>query len=375
MPKPTRLSFFAACPPGLETILQTELFTLGLNHPQAVPGGVEFSGFLAHLYRVNLWSRTASRVLVRLGEFDTKSFPELKRKAADLPWGDFLKHGSTVQVRATCHKSKLYHSDAVAERITEAISEHLNSPPPSVKSPTQEASGVGVVVRLDHDHCLLSLDSSGDHLHQRGYRLATGKAPLRESLAAALLLHARYDPTRPFLDPFCGSGTFAIEAALIARNLAPGLQRRFAFMDWINFAEEEWTQLLTKARAASRESAPAPILASDRDAGAVAATAENAARAGVTDSLQLTTHSLSAIRPPADPGLIVTNLPYGRRVGADVRDVYAQFGNVIRSKCSGWRVGFLAGSLALVKQTRLAVSEPVWIENGGLKVPFVLAQS
>ena len=233
-----------------------------------------------------------------------------------------------------------------------------------------------MVVRLDHDHCTLSLDSSGAHLHQRGYRLATAKAPLRETLAAALLLHSHYDPTHPLLDPFCGSGTFAIEAALIARNLAPGLQRRFAFMDWINFDEGEWLGLLNKARVASRETAPAPILASDRDAGAVAATADNAARAGVLNAIQITTGSVSSIQPPPGPGLVIANLPYGQRVGADtsngVRNVYAQFGNVLREKCADWRVGFLAGNLALVKQTRLAVGEPLWIDNGGLKAPFVV---
>jgi putative N6-adenine-specific DNA methylase len=370
---PTRHSFFAACPPGLETILQTELFALGINHPQSVPGGVEFSGFLSHLYRVNLWSRTASRVLVRLGEFEAKSFQELKRKTADLLWGQFLKPNTAIHVRATCHKSKLYHSDAVAERVGEAINDCLHSPLPSAKLPMAEGAGVRVVVRLDHDHCTLSLDSSGDHLHQRGYRLATAKAPLRETLAAALLLCAHYDPTQSFLDPFCGSGTFAIEAALIARNVAPGINRRFAFMDWLSFDADEWYQLILDARAARRATTPAPILASDRDAGAVAATIDNAARAGVADSLQITAHSVSDIQPPGDRGLIVTNLPYGQRVGEDVRNVYARFGSVLREKCPGWRVGFLAGSLALVKQTRLAVGEPVWIENGGLKVPFVQA--
>lgn len=367
-----RLSFFATCPPGLEPILYTELFALGLNHPHAIAGGVEFSGFLTHLYRVNLWSRTASRILVRLGEFDAKTFPELKRKAADRPWEKFLQPGSAIQVRATCHKSKLYHSDAVAERVTEAIQDQIGEPS-NLQPPT---SNFQIVARLDHDHCTLSLDSSGAHLHQRGYRLATAKAPLRETLAAALLLHAGYDPTQPLLDPFCGSGTFAIEAALIARNCAPGLQRRFAFIDWINFDEGEWLGLLNKARAASRETAPAPILASDRDAGAVAATADNAARAGVLNAIQITPGSVSAIQPPAGPGLVIANLPYGQRLGDDtsngVRNVYAQFGNSLREKCADWRVGFLAGNLALVKQTRLAVGEPLWIDNGGLKVPFVV---
>jgi putative N6-adenine-specific DNA methylase len=205
--------------------------------------------------------------------------------------------------------------------------------------------------------------------------LQTAKAPLRETLAAALLLHAGYDPSQPLLDPFCGAGTFAIEAALIARNIAPGLHRRFAFMDWINFDERGWNELTRKARTASRESAAAPILASDRDEGAVTAATANAERAGVLNSIQLTSQPVSAIQPPSGPGLVIANPPYGKRVGDDVRDLYAQFGNVLREKCAGWRVGLIAGSMALAKQTRLPFGEPLWIENGGLKVPFVLSPS
>ena len=385
---PARLSLFAVSPPGLEDLTCAELFALGINHPRAVSGGVEFNGFLTHLYRVNLWSRTASRVLIRIGEFEAKAFDELHRKTAALPWENFLRPDARVEVRATCHKSKLYHSDAVAERVEDAIWEHLGqkiSPQPPKESGRRKVreeelqetlapfapSRLSILVRLDHDHCTLSLDSSGAHLHQRGYRLATAKAPLRETLAAALLLHIHYDPTQPILDPFCGSGTFAIEAALIARNIAPGLNRRFAFMDWINFDEKEWNELVNKAREQSRESAPAPILASDRDEGAVAAAAANADRAGVLNSIDLTPSALSAIQPPSPPGLVIANLPYGKRVGDDVRDLYAQFGNVMREKCAGWRVGFIAGSIALAKQTRLPFGEPLWIENGGLRVPFI----
>ena len=188
-----RFSFFAACPPGLEDITRGELFKLGINHPRAVPGGVEFGGFLSYLYQVNLWSRTASRVLVRLGTFEAKAFDELERKAAALPWGEFIKADTSVEVRATCHKSKLYHSDAVAERVANAVMSSFgkkDSPRrreerkdikdkdlASIAPPAPPVAGsrlsVGVVVRLDHDHCTISLDSSGAHLHQRGYRLAT----------------------------------------------------------------------------------------------------------------------------------------------------------------------------------------------------------
>jgi putative N6-adenine-specific DNA methylase len=378
---PSRLSLFAVTPPGLEDLTRAELFALGVNHPRPVPGGVEFEGFLSHLYKVNLWSRTASRVLVRLGEFQAVAFDELRRKAADLLWEHFLHPGQPVAVRATCHKSKLYHSDAVAERVAESISQKTypqitqiaadldskNLRPAKRAKPADQL----VVVRLDHDHCTISLDSSGAHLHQRGYRLQTAKAPLRETLAAALLLHAKYNPAQPLLDPFCGSGTFAIEAALIARNVAPGLNRRFAFIDWANFDTQAWGEQLKKARAAINDSKPI-IMASDRDEGAIAAARANAGRAGVANIVQFSVRPLSAIQPPPAPGLLISNLPYGERVGSDVRNLYAQFGKVVKEECPGWRVGIIAGSAALAKQTRLAFGEPLMIENGGLRVPFVL---
>ncbi len=332
-----------------------------------MPGGVEFSGFLEHLYRVNLWSRTASRVLVRLGEFDAKTFAELSRKAAALPWEKFLSAQAAVTVRATCHKSKLYHSDAVAERILTAIQERLGGD-------VQNEGAQSIVVRLDHDHCTLSLDSSGDHLHQRSYRLAAAKAPLRETLAAALLRRARYDPTQPLLDPFCGSGTFAIEAALMARNIAPGLQRRFAFMNWVTYDAEDWAALMAEAQATRLPHSPAPILASDRDAGAIEAANANAERAGVRESIEFTCQSVSAIQPPPGPGLVIANLPYGKRVGEaePVENLYAQFGKVLAQKCPGWRVAFVAGNLMQAHQTRLPLEDDsLWFENGGLKVVFV----
>ena len=368
----TRLSLFAVAPPGLENLTRAELFALGVNHPRAVPGGVEFEGFLSHLYKINLWSRTASRVLVRLGEFQAVAFDELQRKAADLPWENFLSPSQPMSVRATCHKSKLYHSNAVAERVNNAIQNCLGQT--SNLYPKRPTSNLQTtIVRLDHDRCTISLNSSGAHLHQRGYRLQTAKAPLRETLAAALLLHANYDPAQPLLDPFCGSGTFAIEAALIACNIAPGLHRRFAFIDWVNFDTQEWGEQLAKARAAINKATPM-IIASDRDEGAIETARANAERAGVSDSIQFSVRPISAIEPPSKtPGLLIGNLPYGNRVGSDVRDLYAQFGKVVKEKCPGWRVGIVAGSLALAKQTRLAFGEPLMIENGGLRAPFVLA--
>lgn len=370
---------FVASAPGLEDITAREVTGLGLAQGGAMrvlPGGVEFSGDLETVYRANLLLRTASRVLVRLSTFYATDFSELRTKASRLPWNRYLHPGQRgckqpVTVRATCHESKLYHSDAVIERVLGAIRDRLGATVTLDAANDEETDQPAqlVVVRLFKNRCTVSVDSSGALLHQRGYRLATAKAPLRETLAAGLVLASGWDGRAPLLDPFCGSGTIPIEAALWARNIAPGKARTFAFMAWPDFAPDVWAATLAAAIAAERPDAP-PILASDRDAGAIRAAEANAARAGVVDDIDFACQAVSAIAPPPELGWIVTNPPYGVRVSEnkDLRNLYAQFGNVLRAHCPGWRVTFLCSDLALIGQTRLPVeTSRVWT-NGGLRV-------
>ncbi len=377
-----RLPLFAVSPPGLESVTQQELFNLGINHPRAVNGGVEFEGFLSHLYRINLWSRTASRVLVRVGEFEAKSFAELERKVGQIEWGDFLKGGVAVNVRATCHKSKLYHSGAVAERI-EHVVQGLNLEPQRREERKENKKDFAsfapsrfslppqlIIVRIDHDHCTISLDSSGDHLHQRGYRLETAKAPLRENIAAALLLQAKYDPSLPLIDPFCGSGTFPIEAAMMARKIAPGLNRKFSFTQWKNFDTQAWGDLLREAREKVDDQIKPIIQASDRDAGAIEAASANAERAGVAEMIQWRVCAFSSIEVPSDQGLVISNLPYGKRVSedSDLRNLYAQLGKVAREKLKGWRLALLTDDPQKIKAAALDLNITLKTENGGVRV-------
>ena len=372
-------SIFAVAAPGLETITARELGILGIAGA-AGAGGVSFTAARSALYRANLHSRTASRFLVRAGEFYAAAFSELRKKAAKVTWEEYLRPGQPVAIKVTCHKSKLYHSDAVAERVAGAIADRLGAPP-VVQAGSEEAEtplAQLVLVRLLRDQCTISLDSSGALLHQRGYRLASAKAPLRETLAAGMLLAAGWDNTAPLLDPFCGSGTIAIEAALLAGRLAPGRNRRFAFMDWPDYDAELWEQLLAAAQAEAEQAGPPAIIqASDRDAGAVAAAQENAARAGVAGAIEITQRAVSAIAPPAGPGWVVTNPPYGVRLAehGDLRNLYAQFGNTLRARCPGWQVAFLSADPRLQRSTGLAFDEAraVPLVNGGLRV--ILAQA
>ncbi|MBK5188309.1 MAG: hypothetical protein JJD97_08675, partial [Gemmatimonadaceae bacterium] len=217
----------------------------------------------------------------------------------------------------------------------------------------------------------VSIDTSGALLHRRGYRLATAKAPLRETLGAALLLASGWDPRTPLLDPFCGAGTIPIEAALIARRIPPGIARSFAFMQWPGFHEPTWKKVLDEARAQMLGAAPAPILGSDRDAGAIAASRENAERAGVAADIVFEEKVISRIAPPDGgiPGAIVTNPPYGVRVGDRdaLRNLYAQLGTIARERFAGWTLTALSADPRLDIQIG-AMTKVLTTKNGGIAV-------
>jgi putative N6-adenine-specific DNA methylase len=263
----------------------------------------------------------------------------------------------------TSRKSRLYHQDAVAERLMRAVGSRVGAP-------VEGDAPQELVVRLFRDKCTVSADASGELLHRRGYRLAGAKAPLRETLAAAMLAAAGWDGTTPLVDPMCGSGTIPIEAALLARRIPPGLGRGFAFEHWPEFDPDAWEAVRAAARRRMLPHAPVPIAGSDRDAGAIAAAAANAERAGVAEDLQWRRAAISSIEPPDGTGWIVTNPPYGHRVGERqrLRDLFAQLGNVLRRRCPGWQVALLSAHAELDRQTGLALAPAFETANGGIRV-------
>ena len=220
--------------------------------------------------------------------------------------------------------------------------------------------------------CTISIDSSGALLHRRGYRLATARAPLRETLASALVMASGWDKVSPLLDPFCGSGTIPIEAALLAGRVPAGFRRPFAFMDWPHFDSTYWEELLAEAAKAIVSDIPR-IMGSDRDAGAIRAAQANAERAGLAGCIEFSARAISAIDPPPGPGWVVTNPPYGVRVSQtkDLRNLYAQFGKVMRAKCPGWRVTMVCDGVRLIRNTGLDFDQGIPTTNGGLKVRLV----
>lgn len=371
------LELYSTTAPGLERVTASELALLGFEQTKQSRGGVEWRGTARDLYRANLWLRTASRVMVRVATFHADSFSELERRAKHLPWGRFVRARDQVRFRVSCHKSALYHSGAVAERLAQSVAAATGCTPSRDPEALEDHEGFGgeqlFVVRIDHDSVTLSADSSGVLLHKRGYRQATAKAPMRETLAAAMLLASGWRAEDSLLDPLCGSGTIPIEAALIARRMAPGILREFRFERWPGFDRAVWSGLRDQAQSGSLERAPSPIVGSDRDSGAVAAALANSERAGVSDDVQMVQRSLSeaAATTSIGSGWLMTNPPYGIRIGTDVRNLYASLGSIMRSQMAGWRLGILTAAPELERQLGLPLELVFESLNGGIPVRFL----
>jgi putative N6-adenine-specific DNA methylase len=377
--EPNQLDVFAVTAPGLEPLCAGELAGLGIS-PTVQDGGVAWSGDSASMARANLWSRTASRIIVRIAEFRARTFFELERHAKRLPWDRFVAPSSAVTFRVTCRKSKLYHSGAVAERLAESLGRLVAGARVTPAGSDDDESAAPsasqlFIVRVLHDTVTVSADSSGALLHLRGYRQQLAKAPLRETLAAALLLAAEWSGDESLFDPMCGSGTIPIEAARLARRIAPGRDRDFAFLRWPDADRRMWSSLIEDARSRELPASPVSIGGADRDAGAIRAAQANAERAGVARDIDFAVQAISSMENDDGPGLVASNPPYGVRIGESdgLRNLYAQLGNVFRRSRPGWRIALLSADRALERQLRLPLDERLRTRNGGIPVRVVTA--
>jgi putative N6-adenine-specific DNA methylase len=366
------MEIFVMTAPGIEGLLAREITTLGLKPGEIVNGGVTIKGGHDAIQTLNLHSRLANRVIVRIAEFHASSFHELERRAKKVEWSRFISSGDPARFRVTCRKSKLYHSDAVAERLGRISGATATVGKDDESDESEE--GQLFVVRIAHDVCTISADSSGELLHRRGYRKAVAKAPLRETLAAAMIAGTEWDSSMPLVDPMCGAGTIAIEGAMIARNIAPGLGRSFAFEGWPDHDSRSWKSKIDETRERALPRAPSPIIASDRDAGAVEAAIANAERASVSADIEISERSVSDSSYPQPPGWIITNPPYGVRVGesAPLRNLYAQLGRIVREAAPGYRIGLLSAEKALEAQLKIDLEESFRTTNGGIPVRLVV---
>lgn len=374
------LGVFVSCAPGLEPLLAKEIGDLvgereAQAAPRAIPGGVEVGCDRAELARLLVGCGLGAHVLVRVAQFPVRELAALEQHVGRLPWSGWLRRGAPRRVRAHAQRSRLYHTGAIEERVFRAISERLGDDPP-------EALGddsVTVNVRMIEDRCTISIDVAGSPLHRRGYRLDPHRAPIREDLARAVVIASGWDRQRPLVDPMCGSGTIVLEAARLAVDHAPGLERSFA----LTRTALDDGALLGEAREAARERlrAEGPILLGrDRDPRAIAAARENAERAGVAAlvrfevaPLSTTRDSLSALGVNRDVQ-VITNPPWGERLEvesshghADLRPLYGAIGSLVRS-IEGARLTLAAHDRKLAYATGVPLESAMLTDLGGLKV-------
>jgi len=358
----TALELFVAAPPGLEDEVAREAREAGFAGVGTTNGGVTLTGGWPDVWRANLELRCASRVLVRIGTFRVVHLAQLDKLSRKLPWAEFLRPDVPVKVDAVCRRSKLYHAGAVAQRIGTAIHEEL-------AAPVSNDASVRVFVRVEDNICTVSVDTSGELLHKRGFKEAVAKAPLRETLAALFLRSCGYRSSEPVLDPMCGSGTFIVEAAEMAAGLKPGRARQFAFEQLAGFDPKSW-----KAMKMAPDTARLPFrfYGSDRDNGAIRASMANAKRAGIAEYVTFSKTDIGDIAPPdGPPGLVIVNPPYGARIGnlKALYGVYHTLGQSLRDRFSGWRVGLITSEDKLARATRLPFGRPGRpVDHGGIKI-------
>ncbi len=382
---PPLLRCLATTTPGLEPLLGAELAALGLGQLAEMDGGVEFDADASRLADALIGLRTAHRLTLRLASFRARTFAELERHASRLDWSGIVEPGIAVHFRVTSRKSRLYHHDAIAERLERVVAAAV----PGVTAirqasaaEQQEADLLRVpsvqrfVVRVHRDEVTISADASGALLYRRGWRQEQARAPLRESLAAAMLLGVDWSRDVPLHDPFCGSGTIAIEAALLALGIAPGINRRFALESWPSIGSEVVAAARSRARGRQLDRRAVSISGSDRDAGAIDAARANAERAGVATAVRFERAALSDLPAAADRGLLISNPPYGVRVGevAPLRDLYAALGRVWRERRPGWRLALLSANPMLDGQVQADWREIWQTTNGGIPVRLIAVE-
>jgi putative N6-adenine-specific DNA methylase len=362
MPLESSFDIFLIVAPGLEQTLCEELSEKRFCDPVAEVGGVTIKGKWPDVWRANLEIRGASRILVRIGSFRVVHLSQLDKSLRRFAWHEVLRRDVSVHVQATCKRSKIYHAGAVIQRIETAIKEELGA---SISSDAD----VGIRARIDNNVCTLSIDTSGELLHKRGHKEAVSKAPMRETLASLFLRECGFDGSQSVVDPMCGSGTFVIEAAEIAADLAPGRSRHFAFEGLAGFDNAAWQAMRSTAR---REPKGLSFIGSDRDAGAVRMSTANASRAGVDEMTHFEQQTVKNIQAPAgSPGLVMVNPPYGGRIGnkAQLHTLYRTLGLTLRNRFTGWRVGLVTTETQLAHATGLPFGPPgPIVDHGGLKI-------
>jgi putative N6-adenine-specific DNA methylase len=359
-------AFFASAPRGLEGLLLQELSSLGAGKTLEVPGGVAFTGTRETCYRANLWSRIASRILWRIAEFDYRNEDDLYKTAKAIDWPRYFSVDRTLRVNVTAQKSPLRSLEFATLRIKDAVCDRFRDAFGKRPDIERAAPDVRVHAFLEQDKGMLYLDTSGEPLFKRGWRTGQGEAPLRENLAAGIVMLSGWKPDEPLLDPMCGGGTILIEAAAMARGRAPGAKRSFGFEKLAAFDRALWERVRQQP---AREPANPALYGSDSDSRTLSDARRNLATAGVERWVKLEQADVLERGAPAGAGVMVMNPPYGERMGSldELARFYPRLGDALKKRFAGWRCYVFTADLRLPKLIRLEPSRrtPLW--NGALE--------
>lgn len=353
---------------GMEPIMAEELKQLGATDILPLNRAVSFNGDKALLYKANLWLRTAIRVLVPLYKTEVNDEKSLYRAAKKVDWQQYLDLKQTFAVHSAINSEYFSHSKFAALKVKDAIADQFRQRTGERPNVDTQDPDISIQVHIFKDQCTFSLDSSGTTLHKRGYKTSIYRAPLSECLAAGIILHTGWDKQTPLYDPMCGSGTLLTEAALIARNIAPGLYREgFGFQNWADFDKELWQQLLKEARMAEVDN-PVAIIGTDVDGRALEAATANLESAELEDAVTLKQIAFEQSKPPAEEGIIICNPPYGERIEkADIIAFYQMMGDTLKQEYKGWDAWVFSGNLMALKRLGLRPSKKIPLYNGPLE--------
>ena len=365
----TNHRFFIPCPRGLEAVLEHELHGLGIPSTRKTEGGTAFQAPWSSLYRVNLESRIASRVLWQVGLASYRSEDDVYRAAYALPWPDWFPPSHTIKVKVSARHCSLTSLDFVTLRIKDAVCDKFTSVRHRRPSVDTHRPNIRIDAFLDATTVTLYLDTSGDPLFKRGHRIDAVEAPLRENLAAGLLRLAGWTPRDVLLDPMCGSGTIPLEAALIARRIAPGQARSFAFERFLNHDAKYWGQLRESTRLNQLAEVSTPIYASDHDPTAVKIAQRTFQGAGVAIDIRLRQSDILNLTAPAEQGILLINPPYGVRLGRqdELDALYPKLGDWLKQRFAGWQAYVFTGDSRVPKLIGLSPSKRIPLFNGSLE--------
>jgi len=359
---------------SLEEPLAKELNDIGIRDTKVLRRGVSFNGTLADIYRANMFCRTAIAVLREVGTFTFSDKEDFHQKMMEIDWSNYFGVEKTIVIYSVATRSEVFSNTLFLSQLTkDAVADYFRAKTGIRPTVNKDDADIRLNIYVNENRCIVSLDSSGEPLFKRGYRKQAGGAPLNEVLAAGLIMHSGWDRKSPFVDPMCGSATFSIEAALMARNIAPGsLRKVFSFMNWKDFDPGLWEQIKKEAKEQETNNMP-PIVAGDVASKSIDISRKNILHAGFLGQIKLQKQDFFMSNPPAGNGVVILNPPYGERMKRDnLNEFYTKIGDTLKKQFPGYKAGIITSDVPAMKSIGLKPIKRVPTFNGALECKFMV---